>query len=112
MVAGVLYVESQPTDDGSAEEYHRWYDEVHLPEVISSIDGIVSARRFATFDGTPFVALYEIESDDLAATMESVMEAGRTSRFVLSNALQTKPFPTVRLMRTISDVQGDSRCAL
>jgi hypothetical protein len=84
--------------------YHAWYDIVHLPQVLT-LEGIVSARRLAPVDEDgPFVALYEIESEDLRATRELIMAAGRDGRFALSEALQTRPFPTMRLWETICAV--------
>ena len=44
MAKHVLLVFSNPTE-GAEEDYNRWYDEVHLPEVVQT-DGFVSAQRF------------------------------------------------------------------
>src|SRR5689334_19324828 len=33
---------------GKEDEFNRWYDDVHVPDMLS-IDGIVSAQRFELF---------------------------------------------------------------
>jgi hypothetical protein len=58
---------------GDEEAFNRWYDEVHLPG-FKSIEGVRSARRYKVMRGKlpgmeawPYLAVYEIETDDLAA---------------------------------------------
>jgi hypothetical protein len=59
---------------GREEEYHRWYDERHLDDILA-LPGFVSARRYdglqgprsATAPPTRNLAVYEIEGDPLAA---------------------------------------------
>ena len=67
---------------GRDEEFNRWYDEVHLREVLE-VDGYVAAQRFvlsdaqiadATADAAPgrYLAIYEIEAEDLKAAFEKL----------------------------------------
>ncbi|MBW8783713.1 MAG: hypothetical protein JF593_03600 [Novosphingobium sp.] len=59
---------------GNEDEYHRWYQDVHLPEIVS-FPGMVSARRFKV--AVPlqdpikyqYLAIYEIDTDDLGQTL-------------------------------------------
>ena len=70
----VIIALNGPTPDGDPEVLERWYEEVHMPDLLS-VDGIHTARRFKTLRGRvlghdelwPRVAIYEIETDDLAA---------------------------------------------
>jgi hypothetical protein len=65
MPKGIMYVESRPVTAERLAEHHAWYNDTHLRQVVG-VDGIVSARRFAPVgDDGPFVAIYEIEADDL-----------------------------------------------
>ncbi|HKT76521.1 MAG TPA: hypothetical protein VJQ78_07295 [Sphingobium sp.] len=60
--------------EGNEEAYNRWYDEVHIPD-LKAVPGIVSARRFKTMQPDakwPYAAVYEIETDDLPATMKGM----------------------------------------
>jgi len=61
MPKSLLFVESRPASPDHVDEYHRWHDQVHVPEMLA-VDGFVSARRWHT-DGESFVTLYEIDTD-------------------------------------------------
>ena len=85
-----------PERDG---EFNDWYDRTHLPELLA-VPGFVSARRYRRVgdDGAPeYLAVYEIEADDLAAPLRELRRrsaAGETSR---SDVLQLDPPPVVGL---------------
>ena len=58
---------------GDETALNRWYEEEHLP-AFRTIEGIKSARRYKVLRGKvpgaelwPYVAAYEIETDDMAA---------------------------------------------
>ncbi|MFJ8748993.1 hypothetical protein ACIREO_06630 [Streptomyces sp. NPDC102441] len=98
MAKGLLYVESWPSAPEREAEYHAWYEEIHLPEVVA-LEGFVSARRLAPLDGAgPFVALYEMEADDLRAAVDGLQEAVLRGDLRMSDALRTDPMPVMRLM--------------
>jgi hypothetical protein len=63
-------------------------------EQILSVDGIVSARRFAPTSGDgPFIAIYELDCDDLDAAAKRMGEVNLTG---LDNiAMDPKPIPHV-----------------
>jgi antibiotic biosynthesis monooxygenase (ABM) superfamily enzyme len=62
-------------DDEVEAAWNRWYDEVHVPEVMSASPGIVSATRYRLDEGTvdyPYLAVYSFaDHDSLAAFMAS-----------------------------------------
>lgn len=98
MPKGILYVESEPASSERADEYHEWYSRTHIPEVCG-IDGFVSARRFAPVDGDgPFVAIYEIEADDLQAAVAALSQAAQGGDINMSDAMRMDPPPSVRLL--------------
>lgn len=98
MPKGILYVESRPSSPERLDEYHRWYDETHLREVVG-LDGFVSARRFTPVGGDgSFVAIYEIEADDLEAAFASLGEAAMRGDLQMSDAMQMDPPPVLRLL--------------
>jgi hypothetical protein len=97
MPKGILYVESRPVP-GQEDEYNTWYDETHLKEVVSLL-GFVSARRFAPVDGQgPYVAIYEIDADDLPAAVAGLGEASARGELFISPAVSMDPPPTPRLL--------------
>jgi hypothetical protein len=89
-VRGVYVVRTRPVD-GQEDEYHRWYDEVHVPEVLE-VPGFLSARRFGSADGD-FLAIYELEADDLDAVLADFRSRERTPPV----GLQLDPPPSAEL---------------
>ena len=80
MARGIIYVETRPVSPDREAEYHKWYNDTHLAE-ICSVDGIVSARRFAPTDGNgPFIAIYELDCDDLDAAVQRLGGLGRSGK--------------------------------
>lgn len=63
-----LMVTAKPLKGGEVE-WNRWYDHIHLDEVLR-LEGFVSAQRFAGIGeaALPYLAVYGIEAvDDSAA---------------------------------------------
>jgi hypothetical protein len=87
----IVFTEPSP---GREDEYNRWYDEVHLREVLE-VDGFVAAQRFRLADAqigdaggeTPatYLAIYEIEADSLEAALEKLNAGSGTME--MSDAL-------------------------
>jgi hypothetical protein len=75
-----LYLALTNAAEGRDDDFNRWYDTYHLPEVVGNVPGFVSGRRFALDPlqrtgvgagepaGWRYLAVYEVESDDLAET--------------------------------------------
>jgi hypothetical protein len=98
----ILHVETWPSSPDRADEYNRWYDEVHLPEVLA-LDGFVSARRYAPVgDDGPYITEFELEGDPSAA-IAAVVAAGTDGRLNMSDALQTDPRPKMRVLRLVTE---------
>jgi hypothetical protein len=96
-----MYVESRPASPDRVDEFNRWYDEVHVPEVLR-LDGFLSAQRFKPVDGDgTFVAIYEIEGDDLGALFASLAAAAQTGVIKLSDAMSMDPPPIVRILELL-----------
>lgn len=107
MVKGILYVESMPSSPERLDDYHAWYDETHLRQVVG-VGGIVSARRFTPVaDDGPFVAIYEIEADDLQGVLASLGEATARGDIQMTDAMQLDPPPTVRLLELRTAYEPD-----
>lgn len=61
-----LFVVRMTPKNASEDEFNRWYDEVHLPE-ITACPGVLSGRRFVRVGrqypyAPKYLALYELES--------------------------------------------------
>ena len=106
MAKGLILVESRPSSPDRVQEYNTWYDEIHLPELVA-LDGIVSARRLRPVDGDgPYVALYEIEGDNLQAVLDNMI--ANAGKLHMSDALQLDPAPIPRLLATTTDYHSSA----
>ena len=101
MTKSLLFVESKPASAELVEEYHRWHDRAHVPDMLT-IDGFVSARRWQT-DGESFITLYEIDTDvDTARTnLRAAFADWRMSKPV---ALETEPPAVMRYLSLVSEL--------
>ena len=77
--------------------WNRWYDEVHLPEILSC-PGFLSAARYVSGEGAEreYVALYRLESE---AALESVEFAERRGWYQFASDVTA----TVRHFEKISE---------
>ncbi len=99
MAKGVMVVQSGPAE-GRDAEYERWYDEVHIPEVLA-VPGFVGARRFRALDGSHWLTIYEIEADDVKGPPAAFRERSASGRTTRSDALRTDPPPVVTLYELV-----------
>lgn len=66
---------------GREADFVRWYDEVHIPDLLA-LDGFVSAQRYAipfapqgaAADAWQTMVIYELETDSLPDTLGRVAE--------------------------------------
>lgn len=112
--ASVLMVYSDPSSPEAEAEYNRWYQDVHLPEVID-VPGFVAASRYrvtaVNMLGEPWVvsqrylAVYELDRQDpeqiAASHAELTRRVREGDRMQLSSALG--PGPITRYYARISD---------
>ena len=79
---------------GKEAEFNEWYNRHHIPDVLN-VPGIVSGQRFRLADTQfsrdekkhKYLALYEIETDDIAATLKELRARGGTAEIVPSDAI-------------------------
>ena len=88
-------VMTNPTQ-GKEAEYNDWYNNVHIPDVLN-VKGMVGAQRFRLADqqmaGQPqhrYLALYEIETDNLQETLDDLKSRSGTADMVLTDAIDLK----------------------
>jgi hypothetical protein len=104
MAKGVILVETRPSSPDRDQDYNTWYDDIHLGELVA-LDGFVSARRLRPVSGDgPYVALYEVEADDLQSVLQGMLD--NAGRLHMSDALQLDPPPIMRLLEVITEHDG------
>lgn len=85
------YVVLSNPKPGQEETYNQWYTEQHLQDVLA-IPGFTAAQRFQVSDDSAavahrYVALYEIESDNIAETMQQLVERAGDGRMVMTDTM-------------------------
>ncbi|HLI80701.1 MAG TPA: hypothetical protein VKV03_12010 [Candidatus Binataceae bacterium] len=108
---------------GKEDEFNEWYDKHHVPDVIN-VPGFVSGQRFkladSHFGGEPskaykYLAVYEIETDDIAATLKELRARGGTADITPSDAIDrnalTYTFTPIREKVMAKDVRRPRRAA-
>lgn len=77
---------------GTDAEFNRWYDEVHIPEVLE-VPGFTGAWRGPvaplTAEGAThrYCAVYDLESDDLGATLAELGSRSASGKMHMSDTL-------------------------
>ena len=95
-MSGCLIVVANCTD-GADEEFNRWYDEVHVPEVLS-VGPIVGCQRFRVSDAQSmeqthrYLAIYEYEGD-AAEARDALLKDSST--FNMSDTLLSDAFMSI-----------------
>lgn len=83
----VVFTEATSPEDES--EFNDWYDNTHLSDVLK-VPGFVAATRYRLCDAQPdganpttnkYLAIYEIESTDIQATLDALV-AERPNRYL------------------------------
>ena len=82
MPKGIFLAYTNCVERGRDEEFNRWYTHTHLPDLLKA-QGVVSARRFFNLNPgvgpSQYLALYEIESDDVEASIADLKAHARAS---------------------------------
>jgi hypothetical protein len=84
MARYLLVGESNCTDPSREDEFNRWYDNIHIPDLLE-IPGMIRATRYENIDPegngrAKFLAIYEFESDDIKETQSLMYEYRDRSR--------------------------------
>jgi hypothetical protein len=89
----ILVVHSNATA-GNDDAYNKWYDDIHLGEVLQ-ITGFTAAQRFkvtgAPAAGGPpthqYLAIYELETDTPQVSLDGLGKAVSSGKMTMSGAI-------------------------
>lgn len=99
MSHAVLLAYVQPTSPADEAEFNRWYDDVHIPQLVERVPGVHSAKRFRfasdQFEGTlppsnGYLTLYEIDANDTAGTIAEIGKALTDGSLELTTTLNSE----------------------
>ena len=99
MQRGILAVQTAPKP-GEEDQFNAWYDSAHVPEIMAS-EGFILGRRFRAVGATgdsgsstewlKYVAVYDIESNDLAASYAALLERFRSGTMTPADHVSIDP---------------------
>jgi hypothetical protein len=123
MAKYTFVVLSNPTTPGQEAEYNEWYNKIHIPDVLN-VPGFVAAQRFKVADAQladrapahRYLALYEIDTDDIKGSLKELQKRVGTDDMVMSDAIDMKgivaaTFTPVAERVLAKDVQRPRRAA-
>lgn len=91
-----IFVALSNPSDGREDDFNAWYDSQHVPDVVS-IPGFKGAERFKLtipfldpLAGGQYLAIYDVDTDDIAALAARVRENAVTGKTVMSDAIDLK----------------------
>lgn len=103
-----LYIVHTDIPDDIVDEYNAWYDEEHLPRLVT-VPGVPRARRYTALDGNPrYLTAYELTDRDAFSSPEG-LKARKTP---WTERMRSLFFNTRRLTCSLvvpSTEQGDPR---
>ncbi|KQZ72194.1 DUF4286 family protein [Nocardioides sp. Root151] len=99
--SATMVVLINPVSEAVEAEFNRWYDEVHIPQVVERIPGVVGARRLRLTkeqllpaDALPvrrYMTEYDIDTDDLQGSANRLGEALGDGTLDMSEAVDMSP---------------------
>lgn len=113
--SGVVQLAAQPSsallittvdiDPEGEVEFNEWYNEIHLPQVLSC-PGFIRATRYRASYGEPkYVAIYELETPDALASDEMKAARGWGEMFPFVRNFHERIYSPIFAL-TASDVRG------
>ena len=102
MPKGIMVVQSRPVSADREDEYNAWYASVHIPEILA-VPGFTGARRYKVIgpDGPVYVAVYDIEADDVTAPVKELGARSAAGRHAKTDLLATDPPPVVTVAEQV-----------
>jgi hypothetical protein len=86
-----LLVMSNPVE-GRDDDFNRWYDTVHLPDVFK-VPGVTGAERFRLDGGQwRYLAIYELDCEDPAAVAAELGARAGTPLMTMTDAFDMSTF--------------------
>jgi hypothetical protein len=100
MERGILAVQTEALP-GQEAAFNAWYDDVHVPEILT-VPGFASCRRFRATTSplaprraeawATYLAVYEIAGRDVVGAHTELLERVRAGRLTLSGSVAPDPY--------------------
>jgi len=101
----LLLTFSNPSDASREAEYHEWYTNTHIPELLRHVTGMKTARRYRVDSGEyqyKYLVVYEIEGT-AAEVLSELAQRRSEGKLTRSPELQTDPPPLVVVVDPVDE---------
>jgi hypothetical protein len=106
MSGAVFVAYSRPAADEREREFNRWYDDVHIPQILRRVPGIAAAERYRLSPAQlpdpggksprTYLTIYRLDGDsDAGEVLQRLETALRNGTLELSDALDVSCYPPV-----------------
>ena len=102
MAKTLLLVWSSPASADVEDEFNRWYDESHVPELRAAVPSITVAHRYKLRPepgqapvGTRYLTAYELDEDDVEAAVAAFNGALGSGRVSVTQTIDMTNQPPV-----------------
>ena len=107
MSRATFFAYSNPISSAREVEFNQWYDEVHLPQILERVPGVVAARRFrlsdtqlepVTLPSRSYLTVYEADpgpAETIVDVLSRLMRCLGDGTLDLSDALDLSDFPPI-----------------
>jgi len=101
MAKATLIAMSSPTGPEQEDDFNDWYENTHIPQLREAIPSISNVTRYREVDPTGvsqtirYVAVYELDTDDVAAAAGQLGAAGQGGKLDLTTTMDMTSNPPV-----------------
>jgi len=99
----ILFVKSGPATPEREAEYNDWYDNTHIPQVLT-VPGFIGATRYKTHVGKPesgegpqYLIVYDLDAENPAEALAELGRRSQTGELTPSDSLASTPPPVPML---------------
>jgi len=75
MAQWLFLIETICRDHDREDEFNRWYDEIHIPDILKGCPEFLACRRYKLLSGVhghgTYLTVIEIETNDIGRTLET-----------------------------------------
>jgi hypothetical protein len=99
MAKALLLAWSTPVSPERTAEFNEWYEKTHIPQVREAVAGVLKVSRYEKVDMRSgegvnrFLAVYEVDTSDVAAASKAMSAAAKDGRMQLSDVMDLAADP-------------------
>jgi hypothetical protein len=101
MAKALLIAFVSPTSMEADAEFNKWYDAFHAREISAAVGCVTAVTRYRQADATGaadvprYIAVYELDTDDVGSVAESFNSAAGSHPFTATDTIDMERTPPV-----------------